>query len=193
VALEPADEAEVLIVVDNYIDVLAAGSETVRRIAPRWDSFHRPALRAEHGLSLVLTVRRNGRTSQVLYDAGMGSDTATHNLDVLEIRPSELRALVISHGHADHHGGLVGLANRYGKSLPLMIHPEAWRERKAVFPNGAETHLPPPNRSDLEAEGVQMVDERGPSLLLDNSVLVTGQVERTTGYEPGFPPQQRPA
>jgi len=189
VALEPVDEAEVLVIVDNSIDVLAAGSDSVRRAPRRWDSFHRPALRAEHGLSLLLTVRRGGHRFQVLYDAGVGHDTASHNLDVLEVRPNELRAMVVSHGHADHHGGLVGLAKRYGSALPLIIHPEAWRERKAVFPDGFETHLPPPQRGDLEAEGVQVVDERGPSLIVDNCVLVTGQVERTTGYEPGFPPQ----
>lgn len=189
IPLEPVDGADVLIVVDNAIDVLAAGSETVHRVPRRWDSFHREPLRAEHGLSLLLTIRRGGQRFQVLYDAGVGRDTAAHNLDVLEVKPNELRALVVSHGHADHHGGLVGLAHRYGKNLPLIIHPEAWRERKAVFPDGGETHLPPPNRADLEAEGVQVVNEQGPSLILDNCVLITGQVERTTGYEPGFPPQ----
>ena len=35
-----------------------------------------------------------------------------------------------------------------------------------------------------------MVEERGPSLLLDNTVLVTGQVDRVTDFEKGFPLQQ---
>ena len=35
-----------------------------------------------------------------------------------------------------------------------------------------------------------MVEERGPSLLLDGSLLVTGQVERVTEFEKGFPLQQ---
>ncbi len=32
--------------------------------------------------------------------------------------------------------------------------------------------------------------DRRPSFLLDHSVLITGEVDRTSGFEPGFPPQQ---
>ena len=35
-----------------------------------------------------------------------------------------------------------------------------------------------------------MLEERGPTLLIDSRLLVSGQVERTTSYEKGFPVQQ---
>ena len=44
-----------------------------------------------------------------------------------------------------------------------------------------------PSRADLEAEGLEVVEERGPTLLLDRQVLVSGQVPRVTGFETGFP------
>ncbi len=50
--------------------------------------------------------------------------------------------------------------------------------------------MPPPSRADLEAEGVRVVEERAPSLLLDDTVLVSGQTERVTGFEKGQPSQQ---
>ena len=98
--------------------------------------------------------------------------------------------MVLSHGHADHHTGLEGLFSRIGRAgLPLILHPDAWRERKITFPSGVEIHMPPASHQDLDREGWQVVEERAPSLLLNNAILVTGQVDRVTDFEKGFPIQ----
>jgi 7,8-dihydropterin-6-yl-methyl-4-(beta-D-ribofuranosyl)aminobenzene 5'-phosphate synthase len=189
--LTPVDSAEVTILVDGFVDVLMAGSDVARRAPLVPDLFERNALRAEHGYALLLTVVEGGRRRSVLYDAGLGHDTALHNLDVLGMAAGDLRAIVLSHGHADHHGGLEGIVRRVGRrGLPLVLHPDAWRQRRVVFPTGGELRLPPPSRADLEAEGVEVVEERGPSLLLDGTVLVSGQTERVTSFERGFPIQE---
>jgi len=189
--LKAVDSAEVTILVDGYLDALMTGDDVVRRAPIAPDLFEREQLRAEHGYALLLTVVDGGRRRSVLYDAGLGRDTALHNLDVLGMAAGELRAIVLSHGHADHHGGLEGIVRRLGRpGLPLVLHPDAWRQRRVALPTGGEIRLPPPTQVDLEAEGVEVVEERGPSLLLDETVLVSGQTERTTSFERGFPVQE---
>jgi 7,8-dihydropterin-6-yl-methyl-4-(beta-D-ribofuranosyl)aminobenzene 5'-phosphate synthase len=51
VELQPVDAVEVTLVVDNYLDVLAAGSEGVRRFPLAYDAFDGDQLMAEHGFS----------------------------------------------------------------------------------------------------------------------------------------------
>ena len=51
--------------------------------------------------------------------------------------------------------------------------------------------LPPPDRQHLEGGGVQIIERREPSLLLDGTIAVTGEIPRVTAYETGFPPHQK--
>lgn len=188
IQLKPVDAVEVTIVMDLYLDILIASSPDVQRFKLAYDWSERDSLLAEHGFSALITVDSEGRRDAVLYDAGLSAKALGHNLEVMQIDARNLRALVISHGHADHHGGLEGLFRRFGKlHMPLVIHPDAWRERKIVLPSGLELHMPPPSHNDLDREGVEVLEERGPSLLIDDRVLVSGQVERTTDFEKGFP------
>jgi 7,8-dihydropterin-6-yl-methyl-4-(beta-D-ribofuranosyl)aminobenzene 5'-phosphate synthase len=190
VTLAPVSQVDVTILVDNSIDMLLPSAGVARRPPLAWDWSEREQLIAEHGYSTLLSVRRDGHAASILYDAGLGRDTVLHNMRALDLHPNELRAIVLSHGHADHHGGLEGLVREIGRrGLPLVLHPDVWRERKVVFPTGVEIRMPPPSYGDLSREGVEVVEERGPSLLLDGAVLVTGQVERVTDFEKGFPLQ----
>ncbi len=50
--------------------------------------------------------------------------------------------------------------------------------------------LPPPSLHDLSREGIELLVERGPSFLVNGTVLVTGQIERTTDFEHGMKNQQ---
>ncbi len=72
-----------------------------------------------------------------------------------------------------------------------MLHPDALLDRRVVFPTGVTISMPPPSTNDVEREGGRVLAEPGPSLWADDSMLVSGQVARTTDFERGFPLQQR--
>lgn len=185
VTLHPVDKVEITILIDNIIDVSLPSSDMVWR-EPL--SFHRAQLLAEYGFALFVTCYRNGEATSLLYDAGVSPTTLLHNMHILGIAPDDIRAVVLSHGHIDHYGGLAALLPHLGtQPIPLVLHPDAWRDRKVVFQNGYELHMPPLQRTDFEQPQVRMVETREPSLWLDDTVLVTGQVERTTAFERGLP------
>jgi 7,8-dihydropterin-6-yl-methyl-4-(beta-D-ribofuranosyl)aminobenzene 5'-phosphate synthase len=79
IRLAPVVHAEVTIVVDNFVDVLMAGSEGVRRYLAT-DFSDRDQLIAEHGFSALVTVERAGRRSSVLYDGGLTPTALGRNL-----------------------------------------------------------------------------------------------------------------
>jgi 7,8-dihydropterin-6-yl-methyl-4-(beta-D-ribofuranosyl)aminobenzene 5'-phosphate synthase len=189
IGLAEVDSVEITILMDNYVDLLMTSSEVAKQ--PRLEDTlgeKQSRLIAEHGFSALVTVIAEGRRESILFDAGLSPDGVLHNIDILDVPLADVRAIVLSHGHADHTGALIGLVRRLGKrGLPLIAHPDAFLQRKVVIPDGREVQLPPPDREALLQEGVDIIEGKEPSLLLDNRALVTGQVARTSEFERGFP------
>jgi 7,8-dihydropterin-6-yl-methyl-4-(beta-D-ribofuranosyl)aminobenzene 5'-phosphate synthase len=185
--LRGVDSVDVTVMVDNTIDLLLTSDKQVKResFSPGWTG--RPKLLAEHGYAVLIKIQKKGKAKSVLYDAGLTPETILHNLDALQVHLSDIEAIVLSHGHTDHNGGLLGIIRKIGKQrLPIILHPDAWRNRKLITPTGGEIELPPPDRRTLEKEDVHIVEERGPSFLLGEEALITGQVERVTDFEKGM-------
>jgi 7,8-dihydropterin-6-yl-methyl-4-(beta-D-ribofuranosyl)aminobenzene 5'-phosphate synthase len=71
----------------------------------------------------------------VLLDAGAGASTL-HNALALRVDLAAVEAVVLSHGHYDHTGGLPHLLAAMGRErIPVYVHPSAWaakygRDRK---------------------------------------------------------------
>jgi 7,8-dihydropterin-6-yl-methyl-4-(beta-D-ribofuranosyl)aminobenzene 5'-phosphate synthase len=188
--LTAVDRLEITILVDNSIDVFLPSTAEIRRAEIPTDVpwGERKALIAEHGYSALVSVHRGDHSASLLFDAGVSTHALIHNMDVLEIRPQELHSIVLSHGHVDHTHGLLGMIKRLGKRrMPILLHPDAFLNRKAILPDNHEVHSPAPNRHLLEQENVEFIEERGCSYLLEGMVLVTGQIHRTTEFEKGFP------
>lgn len=197
VGLEPVDEVAVTTLVDNVYDALLPDDGWATRVsfgadyaeAPQFDEGRTAVgLRAEHGFSALVTVRRGATTTSLLFDTGLSPDAMVVNADRLGVDLLEIQAVILSHGHFDHAGGLAGLTARWGRrSLPMVVHPMAWTRRRLAVPGAEAFDLPTLSRRALEAEGFALVERRQPSLLVDDCVLITGEVDRTTEFERGMP------
>jgi 7,8-dihydropterin-6-yl-methyl-4-(beta-D-ribofuranosyl)aminobenzene 5'-phosphate synthase len=198
IVLEPVDEIVVTTLVDNSYDALMGSTDSVRRApisrmpevsAPQFTGGQTSAgMIAEHGFSALVTTRRGTTTHTVLFDTGVSPDGMATNVERLGIDVGEIEVVVLSHGHFDHAGGFPGLARLRGRSgLPLIVHPLVWSRRRIAFPDQTHWDMPTLSRSALEAEGLAVIERRQPSLLLDGSVLITGEVDRTTDFEHGMP------
>ena len=201
IVLDPVDSVVVTTLIDNVTDVFMPDQGPARRVGPGSGPWRRSAvmeeaqvpdaLVAEHGFSALVTVTKAGREHRFLFDAGTSPDGVAENMRRLDIEPGSIEAIVCSHGHFDHTGGLEGLIRALGRAnLPVLIHPHFWRRRRVVLPGREPMEIPTTSRRALAEAGFDVVEEQQPSFLFDRSVLVTGEVPRTTGYEPGFPPQQ---
>ncbi len=189
--LPAVDGVEITTIMDNSFDLLMASTAVAHRYPMRQDILTRPQLRAEHGVSTLITVINAGRRETILFDTGVTPDGALHNIDVLGIHLDEIQAIVLSHGHIDHTRGMDGLLDRLGKRrMPILLHPDAFLKRRLVIHDDKVVDLPPPSLRDLEREGIELLVERGPSFLVNGAVLVTGQIERTTDFETGMKNQQ---
>jgi 7,8-dihydropterin-6-yl-methyl-4-(beta-D-ribofuranosyl)aminobenzene 5'-phosphate synthase len=201
IALEPVDRLTITTLVDNVTDILLVDDGPARRppfgagprvAAPVLEGGQAlDALRAEHGFSALVTLTRGGQEHRVLFDTGITPDGLVENMRRLELSPYDVEAIVLSHGHFDHVTGMEGLIRTLGRSnLPVVIHPEVWARRRIVIPGREPIRFPSASRAALEGAGFEIVEQREPSFLLDGSLLVTGEVDRTTDFERGFPIHQ---
>jgi 7,8-dihydropterin-6-yl-methyl-4-(beta-D-ribofuranosyl)aminobenzene 5'-phosphate synthase len=203
IELEPVERIRVTILMDNVTDPLIPDQGPVSRLS--WpkalaDSAARvpalfaaddkgvpDALIAEPGFSALVRVEKNGRERTLLFDTGVSPSGMVENMRRLELSLQDVEVIVLSHGHWDHVTGMEGVARTLGRAgLPVLIHPEFWSRRRISFPGLDPAELPSTSRSALEGVGFEIVEERRPSFLLDGSVLITGEVDRTTEFETGF-------
>jgi 7,8-dihydropterin-6-yl-methyl-4-(beta-D-ribofuranosyl)aminobenzene 5'-phosphate synthase len=171
------------ILVDNFFDVFEPSRPgIVERVVP--GQLPKPLV-AAHGLAYLITLEQNGRRTRILMDAANAPLPLFNNLEALGHTPDEIDAVVVSHGHPDHYGGLLGfLAKRFGP-LPIYLHQDIFFPRLFITPRGrvGPWTIEP---SRITEAGGQLHENRGPQIVLDQ-VLLTGTVEATTDYEKPLP------
>ena len=171
-------------VVDSYQIAVAPSSKIdsveIQRFG--WALSDQPPSRAiisEFGLSMHVESHRGSEVRNLLVDFGFTPDALLNNLDLLRIDPASLDALVLSHGHYDHFGGLAGFLRhskgRLKAKIPFYVGGEECfcaREWTAPPLQGNFGAL---DRRALEEADVAVTFAEGPAIIADHG-FTAGQI-----------------
>lgn len=134
-------------------------------------------LRAEHGLCLLIRVGQR----QLLFDTGQ-TDLLVDNARKMGLALDGLEAIVLSHGHYDHTGGLEAVC-REAPAARVFAHPAALAPK---FANRGGTGrfigLAPASVRLLRQPGGRATWTAGPTEVIPG-VFVTGTIPRANDFE----------
>jgi 7,8-dihydropterin-6-yl-methyl-4-(beta-D-ribofuranosyl)aminobenzene 5'-phosphate synthase len=190
------DRLAVRIITDNIViqfvptekrDGLTIERRTGGNTTP--DAPPRAALNGEWGLAMHAESQRGGETRHVLVDFGYTSEVLLNNLAILKIDPSLFDAMVLSHGHYDHFGGMVGFlsANKGSlkRKLPFFVGGEdAFCLRKNPGGNFGAID----RRAIMDADLALMMAE-GPAIVADHA-FTSGRIGQVSFEKPLLPTQE---
>jgi len=136
---------------------------------------------AKHGLSLLVETSVAGAETRILMDTGPPPNIALRNATAMHAPLRELDAIVISHGHYDHIGGLLQILKRSSRFIPVVAHPKVFRPKYAFKPN-LQFIGPDFDQASVKAAGGALVLARN-SVMMAAGLATSGEIARETDFE----------
>jgi len=179
------DKLSVRVLVDGASDIFFRPQDVngVKTEAGRSANSLRP-LHSEWGLSLLLEPQRGDEKRTFLLDFGWTPEVITGNMELLKIDPSKIDTLIMSHGHFDHWGGLLGFLDKHRKVLPADLTMFAGGEdnfcqRYARAGQGELSDFGMLDRRDLARQNVKLVLCEQP-VVIGGQAFTTGKIKRSS-------------
>jgi len=135
-------------------------------------------LLAEHGLAFWIEFGRD----RVLFDTGQG-DVLSGNARKLGVRLELADAVVLSHGHYDHTGGLADVLQTRPRPK-VYAHPAAFQSKYARNTDGTvhDIGMPSLDESKVRETVHELIWTNGPTEICPG-LFVTGEIPRLTDFE----------
>ncbi len=141
----------------------------------------RPELTAKHGLSFFIGLKAGGHTTNLLMDTGPSADVVLQNARKLEVNLRKVDSIVLSHGHYDHTGGLLGVLKYIDKKVPVIAHPKALEPKFAVRKRLKKAGIPFQVSGLRRSSGILTL-KRGPTPIAPG-VWTSGEIKRASPFE----------
>ena len=153
-------------------------SETIRITVLVENSVHRQGLVAEHGLSFHV---QSGEHS-LLFDTGQ-TDLAVINAETLRLPLDRVEAIVLSHGHYDHTGGVPAMLEVVPDAR-IYLHPAAFENKFSRNHAGPAREI---GMSDCVAQAIRrhaggFIETTARTEIMEG-VFATGEIPRANAYE----------
>ena len=130
----------------------------------------------EHGLSFLIETRGH----RLLFDTGQYL-ALENNARILGTKLTDVDAVILSHGHYDHTGGLKHLLNCNSR-FSLYAHPDVFA-RKLMKRKGRYREIGIPiGKNDLVKNGVELVLDSVP-VEIAPGILTTGEIPLESEFE----------
>ena len=142
-------------------------------------------LHTQWGLSYYLQSVKGGETRTLMLDYGYTPEALLNNFEILGLDPKIVDALIVSHGHFDHYGGLIGFLDKYRAVLPADLKLYAGGEDNfchRVQPTGMPGEFSDfgfLDRNALAARKVGVVLCEQPTVI-GGHAFTSGQIKRRT-------------
>lgn len=144
-------------------------------------SVNKPLVWGQHGLCLALETDIGAEKMKLLLDCGPSPEVTLHNISHLGIDLSQTDIIVLSHGHYDHTGGLIGVLERAGKRIPVLAHPGINDPKLKTSPFLKFIGLPFTEQQAESAGAVMLYSKT--SIELAEGIFTTGEVQRDMSFE----------
>ncbi|KAF4947623.1 hypothetical protein FSARC_13925 [Fusarium sarcochroum] len=211
------DAIEISVIVDNELDPLSpCPNELVKQSGGVKDISMHPSNQTStggreavqefrmsniccsaHGLSLMITGIKDGKRRTILFDTGPEEEVWERNAKRLKADIGQVEAIVLSHWHRDHSGGMLRAIDMieserdqkgYHRSpVKVDLHPDRPEYRGVQIPGLPVVSLEAdPTFAEIGQRFAVLETNEQPHTILDDMFLVSGKIPRVSGYESGM-------